>query len=428
MPSEVMEVRGKLDEANAKLNALYEESKDEDGVMRRDNIRSVADPVAELLRLNTEQADLAKQLESAVTFETQALEAKETRDYLESINEPVNRPNLGAPGGGAGDKTEPFRSLGERYTDSDEWKSIRQHRQGDGAIAQFDIGIRELLFGGIYAERRNTRALFDNSDFDPYEEQSMLISDHPWGGPRMFVAALPQVPISTDTAQFYRKTTRTEPSDYSLAEGAVYPEGTIEYTRDSQAVIARGWYVPVTDWAEEDSPAAIMDIDRDLIMGIARRIAEYATTTLLGQAGRTTLSAGGESATSAIYKMITKLRVDADTEPNLIVMHPNDWANIVTEQASTGDYLFSGMANSQIMMMRWGLPVIPDVGVTEGRVLVLDSNAVRLRDRRSVNVRTADRWRVASALTVPTGQMLHFADARFAFYAVYRQGIGDLTL
>ena len=236
------------------------------------------------------------------------------------------------------------------------------------------------------------------------------------------------MPISTDTAQFYRKTTRTEPSDYSLAEGAVYPEGTIEYTRDSQAVIARGWYVPVTDWAEEDSPAAIMDIDRDLIMGIARRIAEYATTTLLGQAGRTTLSAGGESATSAIYKMITKLRVDADTEPNLIVMHPNDWANIVTEQASTGDYLFSGMANSQIMMMRWGLPVIPDVGVTEGRVLVLDSNAVRLRDRRAVNVRTADRWRVASALTVPTGQMLHFADARFAFYAVYRQGIGDLTL
>ena len=80
MPSEVMEVKGKLDEANAKLNALYEESKDEDGVMRRDNIRSVADPVAELLRLNTEQADLAKQLQNAEVFERQALEAKETRE------------------------------------------------------------------------------------------------------------------------------------------------------------------------------------------------------------------------------------------------------------------------------------------------------------------------------------------------------------
>ena len=180
MTSVKEEKQGSLAEVNATLNALYEESKDADGVMRRDNIRSVENPDAELTRLNAEQAALLVEIQKEDVFERQALEAKETRDYL---NEAVNRPNLGGPGEGKGDKTEPFRSLGERYTDSDEWKSIRQHRQGDGAIAQFDIGIRELLFGGIYAERRNTRALFDNSDFDPYEEQSHAHQRPPMGRP-----------------------------------------------------------------------------------------------------------------------------------------------------------------------------------------------------------------------------------------------------
>ena len=86
------------------------------------------------------------------------------------------------------------------------------------------------------------------------------------------------------------------------------------------------------------------------------------------------------------------------------------------------------MANNQIMMSRWGLPVIPDVGVTEGRILVLDSNSVRLRDRRAMTVMTAPRWRVASNLTQPTGQMLHYGAARFAFYSVYPQGTCDITL
>ena len=54
--------------------------------------------------------------------------------------------------------------------------------------------------------------------------------------------------------------------------------------------------MPVTDWAEEDSPAAMMDIDRNLVIGVARRIANYATATLLTLTDRTTLAGGGESA------------------------------------------------------------------------------------------------------------------------------------
>ena len=276
--------------------------------------------------------------------------------------------------------------------DSPEWEAMRQIREGDGNYAQIKIGLREAIFGGEYRERKATRALFDNSDFNPFEEQSALISGMPWGGPRMFVATLPQVPIMTDTAQWNQKTTRTQPASYNIAEGAVYPEGAIEYTRRSANVIARGWYVPVTDWAEEDSPQAMMDIDRDLMTGVARNIAGYATTTMLGSvASKLTLSGGGKSATSAIYEAIIKLLVEGDSIPNAIVMNPLDWSDIVTEQSSTGDYLFSGMANMQMMMQRWGVPVTLDVGVTQGRILVLDNNSVRLRDRRAMTVRTADQ-------------------------------------
>ena len=191
--------------------------------------------------------------------------------------------------------------------------------------------------------------------------------------------------------------------------------------------LPRGSFIPVSDWAEEDSPAVASDIDRQLVTGTARNIAGYAITTINALAGLTTLTAGDDSPTSAIYNMITKLRVDADSEPNLIVMHPNKWANIVTEQAQGGDYLFSGQANMQIMMQRWGLPVIPDVTVDEDTVFVMDTDSVRFRDRRAVNIWTAPRWAVSSNLTVPTGQMIHACDARFAFYGRYPAGIGKIT-
>ena len=93
-----------------------------------------------------------------------------------------------------------------------------------------------------------------------------------------------------------------------------------------------------------------------------------------------------------------------------------------------GDYLFSGQANMEMMMQRWGKPVVLDVGLSAGDALVLDTDSVRFRDRRAVNVWTAPRWRVSSNLTAPTGQMIHVADARFAFYVRYAAGIGELTL
>ena len=93
---------------------------------------------------------------------------------------------------------------------------------------------------GSSGSAKATRALFDNSDFNPYEEQSMMISGSCPGVARECSwHLLPQVPIATDTAQWYRLTTRTEPASFSnnLAEGAVYPEGTFEYDRESAPLL-----------------------------------------------------------------------------------------------------------------------------------------------------------------------------------------------
>ena len=430
---ELKELRARRAKVRDEIEALFKESKGADGVESLANIKSVADPKGEFERLYKESGSLKAEIGEYEAIELAHLEAEETKTE-EARVKAMNRPNLGGGDPDPEPALAPFKSLGQLYVASPQWKGIREIRTGDGQDFQAKLSMKQWMFPDLF--RRHSvdpnpaiRALFDNTDFDPFEAQVPDIVGRPWGGPRMFLTMIPQIPIMSDSGRYHRLTTRTEPADYSIAEGAVYPEGTFEYTDQTFSVIARGWFVPVSEWTEDDSPMVVSEIDRDLMTGTARQIAGYATTTLLGAlSGKTTLAAGGESATSAIYNAITKLRVDADTEPNLISMHPNDWAKIVTEQASTGAYLFSGMASGQMMMQRWGIPVATDVGVTEGRVLVLDTNAVRFRDRRSVNVRTAMRYRVAANLTQPTGQMLHFADARFAFYARYPQGICDVTL
>jgi HK97 family phage major capsid protein len=72
----------------------------------------------------------------------------------------------------------------------------------------------------------------------------------------------------------------------------------------------------------------------------------------------------------AIRKAITKTQVSG-YNPSGVVMHPVDWEGVeLTQDSTTGTFLFTKDPSSLAAPRIWGLPVVPTVGIAAGTALV----------------------------------------------------------
>jgi len=93
--------------------------------------------------------------------------------------------------------------------------------------------------------------------------------------------------------------------------------------------------------------------------------------------------AGGLGRIGAIYNAITDIRVNAFTEPDAVVIHPNDWAQIVLQldedfagtssagyTAKSPVFASAGGFAGGVANQLWGLKVVPSTAISEGTMLV----------------------------------------------------------
>jgi HK97 family phage major capsid protein len=101
-------------------------------------------------------------------------------------------------------------------------------------------------------------------------------------------------------------------------------------------------------------------------------------TGLLTRSGKQTDQAlGSDVAPDAIYKAITKIRVNAFLEPDGVIISPNNWQTIRLSKDSNGQYYAGGpftgaYGNGSVMTsdMLWGLPVVVTPAIADGTALV----------------------------------------------------------
>lgn len=183
--------------------------------------------------------------------------------------------------------------------------------------------------------------------------------------------------VDRGSVEYYEETTVTNAAA-TVAEGAAKPESALAFTLRTDAVRKIATWIPATDEVLADVVWMEGQI-RGRLVFMVKRAEETQLLTgdgiapnilgLLNRSGIQTQAKGADITPTAIFRAINKVRNTGYAEPTGLVMHPNDWADMVLLQGTDGQYLF-GPLSQNLPERVWGLDIRITSAITEGTALV----------------------------------------------------------
>ena len=205
--------------------------------------------------------------------------------------------------------------------------------------------------------------------------------------------------LTTDQNAFvYLEETTFTNNAAEAAEAAAVGEAALAFTEKTATISKIGVNIPVTDELMQDVAGLEGYLNSRLQTMVRLRLDSQllsgngTSPNLEGllDAGKSSVGSSDFNAYSgnlgrigAIYNAITDIRTNAFTEPDAIVMNPNDWAQIVTQvdadfegttsaglAAKQGVFINAGGYGGGVANQIWGLTVIPTTAIPNNTALV----------------------------------------------------------
>ncbi len=215
--------------------------------------------------------------------------------------------------------------------------------------------------------------------------------------PNAVIGLFDQIQTDQNAFVYLEETTFTN-NAAEAAEASAVGEAALAFTERTATISKLGVNIPVTDELMQDvsglegylnsrlQTMMRLRLDSQLIAG------DGTSPNLEGllDAGKSSVGstaygsyAGGLGRIGAVYGAITDIRVNAFTEPDAIVIHPNDWSQIVLQLdedfagTSSAGYAAKAPVFTQaggyaggVANQLWGLKVVPTTAISEGTILV----------------------------------------------------------
>ena len=298
-----------------------------------------------------------------------------------------------------------FRSIGEAFTDSEEFKALRGGAAGYNMNAAFEYKTADQMSTkDVYSSLPSgTPGQFGRIDRDP-----IVIS------PKRKHRVRSLFPSRTTTAaivEYFRLTGFTN----NAAAVAEYGAGSFG-VKPQSAMTFQGFQAPVRTLAHweaahrnvlADEPQLRSIIDNELLYGLRLEeddqilngdgIGENLEGVLQTTGIQTYSWSAGASApvadtkADAIRRAAT-LSFLAYYEPTGVVLHPNDWEDIELNKDLNGQYLMSVSIQQGGEARLWRMPVVDTPAITEGTALVgAFGTGAQLYDRETANIRIAEQ-------------------------------------
>lgn len=325
-----------------------------------------ADQVAEVQARNVELGEATKRWENLRELDSTFIK---NRDRLKAMTEtPVNNP--GFQHGSNGAQQDQFvKSIGQRFTESEGFKSIKGHSDYNRYAVELDdhfenpaIKTTMTTSAGFAAPNNRTNITV------AYALRRPVVAD-----------LIPQDSTTLSAIKYMEETTFTN-SSATVAENASKPESALAWTERTVPVEVIATYLPVTNQQLDDVAGirGIIDNRLSLMLQLTEEtqlLSGSGTTPQLtgfyNKAGIQTQAKGSDPVPDAFYKAFTKVRHTGFAEPSGIVMHPNDWQDVRLLRTADGIYIWGNPSEPGPERM-WGKPVIVTTAATENTGLTGD--------------------------------------------------------
>lgn len=327
--------------------------------------------VAEVRRRKTELDDIGVQADTAREMETIALKAARLPMPVADPNHPKGGPE--EPGADLGKVYGALKTLGEMFTESEEFKA----NSGSGE-SKYKAAIKSADFLSPAMKAVMTTA----NGFAPANPRGPIIV--PFATRRPMIADLiPQDHTENSIIRYMEFTTFTNGAA-PVAEGAVKPVSGLAATERQVALEAIATLLPVTEQQLRYVPQlrAIIDNVLTLMLQLTEEYQLlYGNGTVpnlqgfIGKAGVGTYAQGTggikENIADAFYGAFTQIRTVGFSEPSGAIINPIDWQTVRLMKTTQGAYIW-GNPDEAGPERLWGKPVIPTMAINAGTGLTGD--------------------------------------------------------
>lgn len=394
------EALGKLDAKNKALHDVFTQAGPELDMSKVTSISGDSTAKAAAIReMNDEITEIGKEVDRLKGVAAAAGRAKDWAAANEKGAENGERKGGERRDGGS------LKTIGEMFTESRAFKGL-QGRHGPVAHLEMDL-----------------KALFDTTAAGtPETTRGPRIVDFVTR-PIQMIDIIPQTTTSQTAVTYMEETTYVN-NAAEIPEGGPYPESALGLEEKSSPVRKVGTWIPATDETFEDEPRARTYVNNRLPFMVRQRldgqlIVGSGTGTnlrgILNTPNIQTQAKGGDPTPDAVYKAMTKVRVNGLAIPGATLWHPNDWQEVRLLRTTDGIYIWGNPSEAGPERI-WGLPVAQVFGMTEGTAVVGDfQNFSELAIRRGIDVQISN----SHEDFFTNGKLAIRADIRAAFI-IYR--------
>lgn len=275
------------------------------------------------------------------------------------------------------------KSIGEQFAESDALQAYVERGQKD-FNAHIDVKALEM------------KTLLTTTGYPPESLRAPGIVETATRDPNSVIGLFSVITTNQNSYPYLKESTFTN-NAAEAAEGAAYGEAALAFTETTESIRKIAVSIPVTDELLSDVSAIQGYIDSRLKLMLQLRLdgqlisGNGTAPNLEGilDAGKSSVNAvaygsynGTLARIGAFYQAITDVRTNAFVEPDAIIIHPNDWAQLVTQQNTTSGtssagftevsptFMAAGMFGGPVNASLWGLPVVATTAISEGSAIV----------------------------------------------------------
>lgn len=379
--SKLTELQGRLDERRSKLAEAFEQAGPDYDFSKVTNGVTATD----VKSMNDEMTKLGEDID-----EIRGNDAIKARlDEMGELEE------LPLPTGTKGEqrrREEQAKSIGDLFVESDAFKN----RVGGGTGPETELKNVDMdeLLGGVkttFSQTSWVPIAEPRNNIVPLATRPIMVSD-----------LFPKGATSASSITYYEETTFTNAAA-ETTEAAAKPEAALALTLRTEVVRKIAVFLPVTDETLEDEPRARSYVNNRLGFMVQQRldaellVGDGTPPNISGiedRSGVQTQALGADSVPDAVYKAMTLIRVNAFSEPNAAVFHPNDWQDVRLLTTTDGIYIWGPPYDAGPERI-WGLRVVQSTAQTENTALVGDFNQTELVMRQGLTVQVGynnDDW------------------------------------